>query len=131
MVTNQLLAPGPLKAWVPLSCVPPMMSLSGFCTFSDRLWNWSVPSPLFIVKIVVGTLESQFLQSSPSLPVIGRGAHRLETSVNVPSSLQKPPSFAMKTMFGLPGTEAIACWSGCKLTPCVSMVMSVKFTPPS
>src|SRR5207237_2282784 len=59
IVTNQL---PELKACVPLSCVPPMTSLA-LCTFSDRLWNWSVPSPLFIVEIVVGTFFSQFWQS--------------------------------------------------------------------
>src|SRR5206468_12147036 len=108
-----------------------MMSLSGFCTLTERLWYCSVPRFLFIVEIVVGTLESQLLQSIRSLPVNPRDAHWLETSVNEPFSLQMPPSSALKTMFGLNGVAAIACWSGCRLTPLVSIVMSVKLTPAS
>ena len=129
MVTNQLPLPWPLKAWVPLSCVPPMMSPSGFCTFSDRLWNWTVPRPLFSDVIVVGTFDNQLEQSIRSLPERPRDEHWLETFENEPFSLHRPPSFAMKTMFGLNGAAAIACWSGCRLTPCVSIVMSVKSTP--
>src|SRR6476620_12194067 len=121
----------PLMPWVPLSCVPPIRSLSGFWTLTDRLWYWSVPSPLFIDEIVVGTFESQLLQSIRLFPVSPRPAHWLCTSLNDPFILQTPPSSPLKRMFGLNGVAAIACWSGCRLTPCVSMVMSVKFTPAS
>src|SRR6266513_2083157 len=129
IVTKAL--PLPLMAWVPLSCVPPNRSLSGFCTLTERLWYCSVPRLLFIVEIVVGTFESQLLQSVRLAPERLRLAHWLCTSLNEPSSLQIPPSLAMKTMSGLNGVDAIACWSGCRLTPCVSMVMSVKLTPAS
>src|SRR5438034_8014711 len=132
MLTNQLFGvklPG-LEACVPLSCVPPMMSLAVF-TLTDRLWYCSVSSPPFIVEIVVGTWLSQFVQSVRFAPGRLRDAQSPEPFVNEPFSLHKPPSFAMKTMSGLNGVEAIACWSGCRLTPWVSMVMSVKFTPAS
>src|SRR5436190_13710282 len=111
-VTNQLglgvLSPPP-KAWVPLSCVPPMIWLSGFCIFRERLWNWSVARPAFIEVIVVGTFDSQLLQSIRLFPVIPRDAHWLWTSVNEPSNRQTPPSFAINTIFGLNGVAAIAC----------------------
>src|SRR5437588_4444954 len=132
MVTNQgLFTFSELNACVPLSCVPPMMSASGSCELTERLWNWSVPRLLFSVEIVVGTFESQFWQSVRSSPVSPRDEHWLETFENEPLSLQTPPSFAMKTLFGSNGVAAIACWSGCRLTPCVSIVMSVKLTPAS
>src|SRR4029077_12751334 len=114
-----------------LSCVPPIMSFSAFWTLTDRLWNWRVSMFLFIEEIVVGTFESQLLQSIRLLPVNPRDAHSLCTSLNDPYNLQIPPSLPIKTMFGLNGVAAIACWSGCRLTPVVSIVMSVKFTPAS
>jgi hypothetical protein len=58
-----------------------------------------------------------------------RDEHWLETSVNDPFNLHMPPSFAMKTTFGLSGVVAIVCWSGCRLTTCVPIVMSVKCAP--
>src|SRR5439155_4221655 len=66
-VTNQLfgLKPVGLEACVPLSCVPPMMSLA-VCTLTDRLWYASVSRPAFIDVIEFGTLESQAWQSSRS-----------------------------------------------------------------
>src|SRR5713101_8849516 len=128
IVTNQL---PELKACVPLSCVPPMMSLNGLFTLTDRLWYWRVPSPRFIVVIAFGTFDSQFWQSVRSSPEIPRDEHWLDTLENEPFSLQRPPSLPMKTLFGSNGVVAIACWSGCRLTPWVSMVMSVKFTPAS
>ncbi len=42
-----------------------------------------------------------------------------------------PPSFPMKTMSELNGTPVITCWSGCRLMPFESIVMSVKFVPSS
>src|SRR5438309_2474656 len=87
IVTNQL---PELKACVPLSCVPPMMSLSGFCTLTERLWYWSVPSPLFIVDVVVGTFDSQLTQSVLSAPERPRDAQSPEALLNEPLSLQKP-----------------------------------------
>src|SRR6267142_2535109 len=96
---------GPKKVCVPLSCVPPMMSLSGSCALTERLWYWSVPSPPFSDEIAVGTLESQFLQSMRLAPERLRDAHWPETSVNDPLSLHMPPSFAMKTTFGFNGGE--------------------------
>ena len=39
----------------------------------------------------------------------GRDEHWLEMSLNDPSSLQMPPSFPMKAMFGLFGVAAITC----------------------
>src|SRR5258708_28498872 len=99
MVTNQLLVPFPVKACVPLSCVPPMISVRGACALTERLWNASVPRPLFSVEIVVGTFDSQCWQSTRSAPERPRDEHSLETSENEPFSLQRPPSFAKKTMF--------------------------------
>src|SRR5438552_18896320 len=60
MLTNQLFGPklSGLEACVPLSCVPPMMSLAVFM-LTDRLWYWSVSSPAFIDVIDVGIFESQ------------------------------------------------------------------------
>src|SRR5438067_294603 len=114
MVTKAF--PLPLMAWVPLSCVPPKRSLSGFCTLTDRLWYCSVPRPLFIVEIIVGTFESQLVQSVRFAPARGspvegsiRLAHWLETSLKEPFRRQIPPSFAMKTMSGLNGVDAIEC----------------------
>src|SRR5262245_14814987 len=109
IVTNQLGLALLLKAWVPLSCVPPMISLSGFCTFTERLWNWSVGRFLFMLEIVVGTFDSQLLQSTKLAPVNPRDAHWLCTSLNEPSSRQMPPSFPINTIFGLNGVVAIAC----------------------
>src|SRR5690349_16340238 len=115
MVTNQFALPWPLpllllvKACVPLSWVPPMMSLSGSCALRERLWNCSVPSPRFIEEIVVGTFDSQLVQSMRLFPESPRPEHWLETLENVPFSLHSPPSFAMKTMFGSSGVVVIAC----------------------
>src|SRR4029077_9524101 len=108
-VTNQLGLRALSKAWVPLSCVPPMIWLSGFCTFRERLWYWSVARPAFIEVIVVGTFDSQLLQSIRLFPVSPRDPHWLWTSLNEPSRRHMPPSFAIKTIFGLNGVAAIAC----------------------
>src|SRR6202007_27444 len=114
MVTNQFELPWPLpplwlvKACVPLSWVPPMMSLSGSCALTDRLWYWSVPSPRFNDEIVVGTFDSQLVQSVRLAPESPRDEHWLETFVNDPFSLHKPPSLAIKTTFGSSGVAAIA-----------------------
>src|SRR5712691_9597412 len=137
MVTNQFVLPLPLpllllvKACVPLSWVPPMMSLSGSCALTERLWYWSVPSPLFSDEMVVGTFDSQLVQWMRLFGERPRPEHWPETSEKEPSSRQRPPSFAMKTMLGSSGVAAIACSSGCRLTPCVSIVMSVKLAPAS
>ena len=76
---------------------------------TDRLWYWSVPSPWFNDEIVVGTFDSQLVQSMRLFPDIGRDEHWLDTSVNDPFNLQTPPSLAMNTMLGLSGVAAIAC----------------------
>ncbi len=65
--------------------------------------------PVFIVEIVVGTLDSQLLQSIRSLPDKPRDADSLCTSLNDPSNLHIPPSLPITTMFGLNGVAAIAC----------------------
>src|SRR5260370_7989236 len=116
IVTNQLSGVkfAGLEACVPLSCVPPMMSWSGFCTLTDRLWNWSVPSPLFSVAIVVGTAESQCWQSGSSAPVRLRVLHLLDTSVN-PSleelpSLHTPHSSLMNPLIVLHSVFPIHLW---------------------
>src|SRR5713101_5481463 len=121
-----------LKACVPLSCVPPSRSLSGSAGLSDTLWYWSVPSPWLSVLMEVGIFDSHMWQSVRSVPVRPRVSHWLEAFVNEPLSLQTPPSFAMKTLFGLNGVAAIPCWSGWRLRLCwASIVMSVKSTPAS
>src|SRR5438034_10657858 len=88
-----------LKACVPLSCVPPSRSCSGFAGLSDRLWYWSVPSPLFSEVIEVGIFSSHIRQSILSAPVRQRALHWIEAFVNEPFSLQTPPSSALKTMY--------------------------------
>src|SRR5205823_8338337 len=98
MVTNQLPL---LKACVPLSCVPPSRSCSGFAGLSDRLWYWSVPSPSFSEVIEVGIFSSHWRQSVRSAPVRPRELHWTAAFVKVPFRRQMPPSFALKTMSGL------------------------------
>src|SRR4029077_21131416 len=73
MVTNQPLLL--LKACVPLSCVPPMISLRGACALTERLWNWSVATPLFSDEIFVGTFDNQRWQSTRSAPERPRDEH--------------------------------------------------------
>src|SRR6187551_2929362 len=46
----------PVVDHVPLSCVPPMMFF-GSCGLTEKLWNWSVDSPLFRLKMYDGTRE--------------------------------------------------------------------------
>ena len=72
IVTNQLPL---LRACVPLSCVPPMISSLAVATYFDRLWNWSVSSPLLSEVIEVGMAESQCWQSVKSAPVKPRLLH--------------------------------------------------------
>src|SRR6516225_4736063 len=108
-----------------------MIPLRGSCTSKERLCYSFSLNFLFMVEIVVGTFDSQCWQSVRSSPVNPREAHWLETSLNEPFHLHMPPSSALKTMVGLNGVAAIACWSGCRLTPWVSIVMSVKLTPAS
>src|SRR5947207_13919647 len=74
-VTNQL---PPLKAWVPLSCVPPSKSFSGSAGLSERLWYWSVPSPSFNEVIEAGIFSNHITQSVLSAPVRPRVLHWVE-----------------------------------------------------
>ena len=53
--------PGRPVSHVPLSCVPPC-SMFALCGLTDRLWNWSVRSPLFSPSSFDGTRESICLQ---------------------------------------------------------------------
>jgi hypothetical protein len=117
-------------AWVPLSWVPPWMSF-GLLALVDKLWNCSMLSPSFRDVIVFGVFDSQLAQSARSAPVSPRPAHCADESTNEPSRRRMPPSFPMKTTSPLNGTRAIACWSGCRLTPFESIVMTVKFVPSS
>ena len=82
-VTNQL---PPLKAWVPLSCVPPSKSFRGLAGLSERLWYWSVPSPSFSEVIEVGIFSNQAKQSVLSAPVRPRVLHWVDAFVNEPLS---------------------------------------------
>ena len=55
-------------------------------------------------------------------------------SANDPLDRIMPPSEPKNVMF-VPGTVAIACWSGCmpfgRVSEVASRVISVKFAPPS
>src|SRR5512139_1537301 len=83
----------PVDSHVPLSCVPPWTSftLNGF---TDRLWNWSVDSPLFMLSSFDGIAESICLQRSSAAPVkpLFGSSHQEERSTNSPLERITPPS---------------------------------------
>src|SRR4051812_13641491 len=107
----------PLDPQVPLSWVPPMMSLVGSAGLTDRLWNWIVASPLSSVSIAVGPFFSSSWHVSSGSGSSGgdRPAQREELSlVYGPLTRTRPPSEPTNaTALAPPEPNAIACWSGC------------------
>src|SRR4051812_35906096 len=128
--------PEPPVSQVPLSCVPPWMFF-GSVGLTEKLWNWSVDSPLFRLVSFPGTRDSSCWQSARLAPVSPRVAHSAEVSTNSPLERTRPPSEPKKATFGFDGTVTIACWSGCIpfgnpfASAVASRVTSEKLTPAS
>src|SRR5512143_897813 len=126
----------PSDSQVPLSCVPPWRTLT-LCGLTERLWNWSVVSPLLRLWSSDGIRESICLQRSSEAPLSPRfgSSHHEERSTNTPLERITPPSLVSMNWNGLPGTVTIECWSGCSPLGCngsvPSKVMSVPLTPAS
>ena len=97
---------------VPLSCVPPWRRFCGRCALTDRLWNCSVDSPLFMLTSLFATRASSRLHKAVSDSSRSRVVALAETSPNLPSDRTTPPSEPVMNCSGLPGTVTIACWSG-------------------
>src|SRR2546425_4055739 len=102
----------PVYSNVPLSCVPPMRPVVGANGLIDRLWNWSVDSPLFRLNRYVGTRDSSCLQSARLVGPSGRLSHCDEMSAKSPLDFIRPPSEPSKNKPGLFGATTSACWSG-------------------
>src|SRR5512138_2424424 len=90
----------PLVCQVPLSCVPPcrILTLNGL---TDRLMNWRVESPLFMLSSLVGTRERSCWQRSRRAGLRPRESHQEETSANSPLERMMPPSLDSKNWYGL------------------------------
>src|SRR3954469_12719726 len=73
----------PLVSNVPLSCVPPCTFFE-FAGLTDRCWNCSVCSPLFMLVYAPGTAESSDLHWASAAPDSGRESHRDDVSTSVP-----------------------------------------------
>src|SRR3954467_3236410 len=123
----------PVKACVALSCVPPSRSFNGLFGLTETLSNCVVRRPAFIVTRRFGTCESHALQLARSVPVTSRESHCADALPNLPSVRITPPSEPTNAMSGLPGTNAIACSSGCMSSKSarLSPVMSFQLEPPS
>jgi hypothetical protein len=118
---------------VPLSCVPPKRSRSGFDGFTAMPWNWSVERPSLMTCRFVGIAFSQRWQFVRSAPVRLRPAHCHVPSASAPLERITPPSEPTTKRSWFPGTNMIACWSGCMSSNALrlSPVMSVNERPPS
>src|SRR5579884_1229561 len=81
---------------VPLSCVPPIRSLRGFCGLYVTLWNWMVDRPAFKLKMRVGIADNHAWQSVRSVPLNPRLLQSLEESVKAPLVRTRPPSEPVK-----------------------------------
>src|SRR6266540_4245748 len=101
----------PYVSNVPLSCVPPCRCF-GLSGATERLWNWSVESDLFMLYRYVGTAERSCWQSARFAPLSPRAAHCDEMSAKLPLDRISPPSVP-KIAASLPGISTIACESGC------------------
>src|SRR5512136_148595 len=126
----------PSDSQVPLSCVPPWrtFTLNGL---TERLWNWSVGSPLFRLSSLDGIAESICRHRSSDAPLSPRlgSSHHDDRLTSSPLERITPPSLVSMNWNGLPGTVTIECWSGCSPLGCngsaPSKVMSVPLTPAS
>src|SRR6266542_3729897 len=101
----------PVVSNVPLSCVPPCRCFASSAA-TDRLWNWSVESPLFMLYRYDGTADSSCWQSVRPEPVRPRSVHCDEMSANSPLERISPPSVP-KIAALVPGISTMACESGC------------------
>src|SRR5262245_3321545 len=110
MICGQVTAE-PFVSSVPLSCVPPWMCF-GLSGATERLWNWSVESPLLRVKRCEGTADSNCWHVARLIGPRGRLLHCGEMSENVPLDRTSPPSEPKMAPF-VPGISTIAWLSGC------------------
>src|SRR5215510_10717006 len=96
----------PVVSSVPLSCVPPWTCF-GLSGATERLWNWSVESPLFRLKSFEGTADSNCRHVARLKGLRGRLLHCGEMSENVPLDRTSPPS-EPKIAESVPGISTIA-----------------------
>src|ERR687888_2710936 len=122
----------PRNSKVPLSCVPPIRLFCGCLGSTDRLWNWSVESPLFMLLVFSGIRESIDLQNAVSAAFSPRLSHWADASTYWPFARTTPPSSPAIHCSGSPGIVTRPCWSGWSQPRLsLSSVMSVKVDPPS